>query len=405
MSTKKISRRDFLKVAGISAAAIGLTACGGSSSTAASTTGSAGSAAASAESATFSVTADVTGDRAPYVERFAELISDKTGGRYQANVIAAGSLGNGSDMAQMLQMGTLDVLMSDDMTIDGVLDGALGFAWLPGLVADYDEADKYYLKGWIADEVAKIMEQNSLIRISSYCNGFRQVGNIVRPVTEMSDLAGLKIRTPSVASVVSFYEKCGALPVMIAGSEVLNALQTGTVDGLDNAVFNYTNQGICSLMLQLSILNVDLHAHHGTAHGFAQAVQTQAHGGTAAQSVLHNKVEAVQAGHVVAGDLALDHVAKVGFEFFGGHLALNDLIVFRFACIHTDIAGIALVAGAAVSNIVQIDLCHLTSPPECDFRPVRHREVRWWATAPSLPAHGHGRRRRKHPEGRSAAWG
>ena len=62
MSTKKISRRDFLKVAGISAAAIGLTACGGSSSTAASTTGSAGSAAASAESATFSVTADVTGD-------------------------------------------------------------------------------------------------------------------------------------------------------------------------------------------------------------------------------------------------------------------------------------------------------------------------------------------------------
>lgn len=101
-------------------------------------------------------------------------------------------------------------------------------------------------------------------------------------------------------------------------------------------------------MLQLSILNVDLHAHHGTAHGFAQAVQTQAHGGTAAQSVLHNKVEAVQAGHVVAGDLALDHVAKVGFEFFRGHLALNDLIVFRFACIHTDIAGIALVAGAAI---------------------------------------------------------
>ena len=139
--------------------------------------------------------------------------------------------------------------------MDGVLDGALGFAWLPGLVADYDEADKYYLKGWIADEVAKIMEQNSLIRISSYCNGFRQVGNIIRPVTEMSDLAGLKIRTPSVASVVSFYEKCGALPVMIAGSEVLNALQTGTVDGLDNAIFNYTNQGVLDVITHITELN------------------------------------------------------------------------------------------------------------------------------------------------------
>lgn len=155
----------------------------------------------------------------------------------------------------MLQMGSLDVLMSDDMTMDGVLNGALGFAWLPGLVSIYDEADMYYNHGWIADKVAEIMAQNDLIRISSYCNGFRQVGNIKRPITEISDLAGLKIRTPSVESVVSFYEKCGALPVMIAGSEVLNALQTGTVDGLDNAVFNYTNQGITDVITYITEIN------------------------------------------------------------------------------------------------------------------------------------------------------
>ena len=40
----------------------------------------------------FTVTADVTGARAPYVDRFAELISEKTEGRYQADVIAAASL-------------------------------------------------------------------------------------------------------------------------------------------------------------------------------------------------------------------------------------------------------------------------------------------------------------------------
>ena len=250
--------KQFKKLAApLLAAALlmGTAACGGGGATSSAGTSSPDSSSPSADAVTFTVTADVTGDRAPYVERFAQLVEEKTEGRYTASIIAAGSLGTGSDMAQMLQMGTLDVLMSDDMTIDGVLDGALGFAWLPGLVADYDEADKYYLKGWIADEVAKIMEQNSLIRISSYCNGFRQVGNIVRPVTEMSDLAGLKIRTPSVASVVSFYEKCGALPVMIAGSEVLNALQTGTVDGLDNAIFNYTNQGILDVITHITELN------------------------------------------------------------------------------------------------------------------------------------------------------
>ncbi len=203
----------------------------------------------------FSVTADVTGDRAPYVERFAQLVKEKSNGKWEANVIAAGSLGNGSDMAQMLQMETLDILMSDDMTMDGVLNGALGFAWLPGLVANYEEADAYYNFGWIARKVGEIMAKNGLIRISSYCNGFRQVGNIKRPIKEMSDLAGLKIRTPSVEAVVDFYKRCGALPVMIAGSEVLNALQTGTVDGLDNAVFNYTNQGILDVIKHITEIN------------------------------------------------------------------------------------------------------------------------------------------------------
>ncbi len=222
-----------------------MTACGGQSTE--NTT--------SANAVTFTVTADVTGARAPYVERFAQLVAEKTDGRYVADVIAAGSLGNASDMAQMLQMGTLDVLMSDDMSMDGVLDGKLGFAWLPGLVANYDEADDYYLNGWISDKIAEIMAENNLIRISSFCNGFRQVGNVSREITEMEDMAGLKIRTPSVDSVVSFYEKCGALPVMIAGSEVLNALQTKTVDGLDNAVFNYVNQGITDVITYITELN------------------------------------------------------------------------------------------------------------------------------------------------------
>ncbi len=228
--------------------------CGNSSSSAPAAS-TEGPAAPSAAPVVFTVTADVTGARAPYVDRFAELIKEKTDGRYQADVIAAASLGNAADMAQMLQMGTLDVLMSDDMSMDGVLNGALGFAWLPGLVADYQEADAYYTHGWISKKVSEVMEKNNLIRISSFCNGFRQVGNIKRPITEMNDLKGLKIRTPSVESIVSFYEKCGALPVMISGSEVLSALQTGTVDGLDNAVFNYVNQGITDVITQICTIN------------------------------------------------------------------------------------------------------------------------------------------------------
>lgn len=240
------------------ASALVFSGCAGSSSAPSSSAAKEESSSAEApaqDAITFTVTADVTGARAPYVERFAELVKEKTNGRYAPEVIAAASLGNAADMAQMLQMGTLDVLMSDDMSMDGVLNGALSFAWLPGLVSNYDEADKYYNKGWISKQIAQVMEKNQLIRLSSFCNGFRQIGNVKKPITEMSDLAGLKIRTPSVESIVSFYEKCGALPVMISGSEVLSALQTGTVDGLDNAVFNYVNQGITDVITNITEIN------------------------------------------------------------------------------------------------------------------------------------------------------
>ena len=78
-------------------------------------------------------------------------------------VLAANSLGSAADTAQMIQFGTLDFNFNDDMSIDGILDGKLGFAWLPGLVKDYDEADKYYNNGWIAKEYC-IMMKNNIIK-------------------------------------------------------------------------------------------------------------------------------------------------------------------------------------------------------------------------------------------------
>lgn len=209
---------------------------------------------AGGETVKFTITSD-SPKRAEYCQRFVDYVAEASGGKYAGEVLAASSLGSAADTAQMIQMGTLDFNLNDDMSIDGILDGQLGFAWLPGLVSDYGEADKYYNNGWISKQVAKIMADNNIIRISSFCNGFRQVGNMKREITNMSDMKGLKIRIPAVDSVESFYEKCGALPVSIPGTEVLSAIQTGTVDGLDNAVFNYINQGLTDVIKYITELN------------------------------------------------------------------------------------------------------------------------------------------------------
>lgn len=63
--------------------------------------------------------------------------------KYVGEVLAASSLGSAADTAQMIQMGTLDFNLNDDMSIDGILDGKL-ICMASGLVSDYDEADQYY---------------------------------------------------------------------------------------------------------------------------------------------------------------------------------------------------------------------------------------------------------------------
>ncbi len=250
--------RKFFALVMASVMALSLMACGGQNTPGTSNPSSDGGnsdpAVPADEVISYTISTDAQ-NRVQYCQALVDGVYEASNGRLKGEVLAANSLGSCNDMCQMLQLGTLSMMLSDDMSVDANLNGALGFAWLPGLVANREEATQYYDHGWIASKCGEIMLDAGLVRFGSFTNGFRQVGNVTRPITEMKDLAGLKIRTPSVSSIVDFYEDCGALPVMIAGSEVLSAIQTGTVDGLDNSIYNYINQGVTDVVKYICELN------------------------------------------------------------------------------------------------------------------------------------------------------
>ena len=76
---KRISRRNFLKVAGVGAAALGLAACGGSSSSTASSAASSAAASAAAENVTIKVAAIETGYGAEMWKKVTEAFTAQTG--------------------------------------------------------------------------------------------------------------------------------------------------------------------------------------------------------------------------------------------------------------------------------------------------------------------------------------
>ncbi len=65
-------------------------------------------------------------------------------------------------------------------------------------------------------------------------NGFRQITNNVKPIVNVSDLSGMKIRVPIGKLWISLFESLGSAPSGISFNEVYSALQTRVVDGQEN---------------------------------------------------------------------------------------------------------------------------------------------------------------------------
>ena len=130
---KAISRRDFLKVVGVSAAALGMTACGGSSaststSTAASSTASSAAAGAGEGGSgnDYKLTwNEVNGEdygATVGAHTFAEKIEELSGGHITIDLYINGTLGSEAESMQGIQMGTLDIFRGNASSLPTALN-------------------------------------------------------------------------------------------------------------------------------------------------------------------------------------------------------------------------------------------------------------------------------------------
>ena len=113
-----INRRDFLKAAGVTAAAAALAGCGvtsGSTATASSTAASSTAAAGKYDDVKADVTLTMSHQMAAShsinktAEEFARLVAEKSEGKMKVDVYSAATLGTETENLQALTNGTLDL--------------------------------------------------------------------------------------------------------------------------------------------------------------------------------------------------------------------------------------------------------------------------------------------------------
>ena len=258
---KMISRRDFLKVAGFSAAALGLTACGGSGSSTVASTGSTaastGSAAASGASVTLKLgfSTNEEDPRAKGAQQFKEEVEEKTGGAVTVELYPSGQLGGDADLINSIALdsGTVDIIVTDASNF-ATYDAKMGISALPFQFETFDDAWAFMDSDIEAAAEEGLLAQNMRV-LAHYCNGFRCVTNSKGPINSPDDMKGLLIRTPENPVIMATMTALGANPQPLSFSELYQALQQKTYDAQENPIPVIYNNNLYEVQEYLSITN------------------------------------------------------------------------------------------------------------------------------------------------------
>jgi TRAP-type transport system periplasmic protein len=165
-------------------------------------------------------------------QKFAELVTQKSGGKIKVGVFGGGTLGGDAQVISSLQGGTIDMTMVSPGLLVGLAKEFVALD-LPFLFGDYKEVDAV-LDGPVGRKLLERLPEKGLIGLGYWDHGFRNLTNSRRPVAKLEDIQGLKIRVIQIPIFIEMFNALGANAVPMGFPELYTALETKTVDGQEN---------------------------------------------------------------------------------------------------------------------------------------------------------------------------
>lgn len=166
------------------------------------------------------------------LQKFADILKEKTSGKVKVEVFHSSQLGNERDMVEGLQLGTQEMALVSTAPLSSFTKEFFVFD-LPFIFKDTASARKV-VDGEIGTKLLKTLESQGITGLGYFENGFRSVTNNKGPINKPEDLKGLKIRTMENPIHMDSFKAMGASPTPMAFGELFTALQQGTIDGQEN---------------------------------------------------------------------------------------------------------------------------------------------------------------------------
>lgn len=174
------------------------------------------------------------------IKEFARITEEKSSGRISIQVYAGGQLGDQKQNIQNLQMGAIDMTMTQPGYLVDYGAKKLSVIGLPYIFRDDEHVTKV-LNGPIGTELVDEVRKSGtrLVGLGFYPDGFRHYFFSSKKVTSLKDIKALKIRVQPGKIYVDVANAMGFSPIPMAFSELYAAIQAGVVDGADQPISGY----------------------------------------------------------------------------------------------------------------------------------------------------------------------
>jgi C4-dicarboxylate-binding protein DctP len=186
-------------------------------------------------------------------EKFKELAEKYSGGKVKVEVYPNSTLYKDKEELEALQLGAVQMLAPSNSKFGPIGIREFEVFDLPYILPDLKTLRKV-TDGPLGDKLLKLLDAKGMTGLAYWDNGFKQM-SANKKLVAPSDYKGLKFRIQSSKVLEAQFRTLGAIPQVMAFSDVYQALQTGVVDGQENTWSNMYTQKMHEVQKYATVTN------------------------------------------------------------------------------------------------------------------------------------------------------
>ena len=165
-------------------------------------------------------------------QKFAELVAARSGGKIKVQELGGGAIGGEAQQLSAVQGGVQDMTLPSATIMGGVVK-EFTLLDIPFSFSKAEQVDAL-VQGPFGQALMAKLADKGMVGLTFWETGFRNFTNSRKPVVNVEDLKGLKLRVIPNPMFMESFSALGTNPVPMAFPELYGALESKAMDAQEN---------------------------------------------------------------------------------------------------------------------------------------------------------------------------